>query len=37
MLLQNKCFRVDETTVVVSVTDCTERDVNKQFDELDID
>ena len=33
----NKCFRADETIVVVSVTDRTERDVNKRFDELDID
>jgi hypothetical protein len=36
-LPQNKCFRADETTVVVSVTDRTERDVNKHFDEVDID
>jgi hypothetical protein len=36
-LPQNKCFSADETIVVVSVTDRTERDVNKQFDDLDID
>ena len=36
-LPQNKCFSVDETIVVVSVTDRTERDVNKRFDDLDID
>jgi hypothetical protein len=36
-LLQNKCFSTDETIVVVSVTDRTERDVNKRFDDLDID
>ena len=36
-LLQNKYFSVDEMTVVVSVTDRIERDVNKRFDDLDID
>jgi hypothetical protein len=36
-LPQNKCFSVDETIVVVSVTDRTERDINKRFDDLDID
>ena len=36
-LPQNKCFSADETIVVVSVTDRIERDVNKRFDDLDID
>lgn len=36
-LPQNKCFGADETIVTVSVTDRTERDVNKRFDDLDID
>jgi len=31
------CFSADETTVVVSVTDRIERDVNKRFDDLNID
>jgi hypothetical protein len=33
-LPQNKFFRADNTTVVVSVTDRTDRDLIKRFDEL---
>lgn len=33
----NKSFKADETNVVVSVTDRSERDLVKQFDELDIE
>ena len=36
-LTQNKSYRVDDTTVVVSVTDRTERDLVKRLDDLDID
>src|SRR6266536_5928613 len=36
-LPQNKSYRVDDTTVVVSVTDRTDRDLVKRFDDLDID
>ena len=32
----NRCVRCDDTNVVVSVSDCTERDLIKRFDE-DID
>lgn len=35
-LPQNKCFSINETIVVVSVIDRTERNVNKQFDNLNI-
>lgn len=34
---RNKCYEPDETNVVVSVTDRSERDLTKRFDELDID
>jgi hypothetical protein len=36
-LSQNKYFSADERVVVVSVIDRTERDINKRFDNLDID
>ena len=36
-LPQNKSFRVDDTNVIASVTDRTERDLVKRFDDLDID
>ncbi|KAK0738227.1 hypothetical protein B0T18DRAFT_441031 [Schizothecium vesticola] len=34
---RNKCYEPDETNVVVSVTDRSQRDLTKRFDELDID
>jgi hypothetical protein len=34
---RNKCYEPDETNVTVSVTDRSERDLTKRFDELDID
>ena len=34
---QNKCYEPDETNVVVSITDRSQRDLTKRFDELDID
>jgi hypothetical protein len=36
-LPSNKSFKADETNVVVSVTDRSERDLVKRFDELDIE
>ena len=33
----NKSFRADDTTVTVSITDRSERDLVKRFDELEID
>lgn len=36
-LPRNKSFKVDDTNVMVSVTDRTERDLVKRFDDLDID
>jgi hypothetical protein len=35
-LLQNKCFSADETIITVSVTDRLERNINKRFNNLDI-
>ncbi|KAK4148823.1 hypothetical protein C8A00DRAFT_19406 [Chaetomidium leptoderma] len=34
---RNKCYEPDETNVVVSVTDRSQRDLTKRFDELEID
>ncbi|KAK4232679.1 hypothetical protein C8A03DRAFT_20075, partial [Achaetomium macrosporum] len=34
---RNKCYEPDETNVIVSVTDRSERDLTKRFDGLDID
>jgi len=34
---RNKCYEPDETNVTVSVTDRSQRDLTKRFDELDID
>ncbi|KAK4451205.1 hypothetical protein QBC34DRAFT_447788 [Podospora aff. communis PSN243] len=34
---RNKCYEPDETNVIVSVTDRSQRDLTKRFDELDID
>ena len=34
---RNKCYEPDETNVVVSVTDRSQRDLTKRFDELQID
>ncbi|KAK3332774.1 hypothetical protein B0T19DRAFT_482966 [Cercophora scortea] len=34
---RNKCYEPDETNVVVSVTDRSQRDLTKRFDELDIE
>lgn len=34
---RNKCYEPDETNVVVLVTDRSQRDLTKRFDELDID
>ncbi|KAK3331539.1 hypothetical protein B0H66DRAFT_99088 [Apodospora peruviana] len=34
---RNKCYEPDETNVVVSVTDRSQRDLSKRFDEMDID
>jgi hypothetical protein len=34
---RNKCYEPDETNVVVSVTDRSQVDLTKHFDELDID
>jgi hypothetical protein len=34
---RNKCYEPDETNVVVSVTDRSERDLTRRFDELEID
>lgn len=36
-LPSNKAFRADDTNIVLSVTDRSERDLVKRFDELDID
>ncbi|EAQ88970.1 hypothetical protein CHGG_05589 [Chaetomium globosum CBS 148.51] len=36
-LLPNKAYKAEETNVVVSVTDRSERDLVKRFDELDIE
>ena len=36
-LPSNKAYRADDTNVVLSVTDRSERDLVKRFDELDID
>ncbi|KAK0711610.1 hypothetical protein B0H67DRAFT_646966 [Lasiosphaeris hirsuta] len=34
---RNKCYEPDETNIIVSVTDRSQRDLTKRFDELDID
>jgi hypothetical protein len=34
---RDKCYELDETNVVVSVTDRSQRDLTKRFDELEID
>jgi hypothetical protein len=34
---RNKCYEPDEPNVVVSVTDRSQRDLTKRFDELEID
>src|SRR5438105_1559969 len=34
---RNKCYKPDKTNVVVSVTNRSQRDLTKRFNELDID